>query len=223
MISHLAVANHGVIDDREVAWHAAALDKQIREHAAPLWDKDPFAVAFYGHAERLPTDQAAILGYVNDDGDAAAAGYHTVAAGIIYGLVDLSQSSVASLTGSHEALEIFLDPDLRNTVAGPGARRYYVELCDPVQAQSYEIEVELFGEKRQITVSDFVLPRWFDLPSTRPSDMRTTYLGQNLKPFELASGGYQIVEEPDGSISHLGARVQRRGKVTRPHRIGTRA
>lgn len=223
---HIAVVNnHSRHSDHDIAFEVAAAAIQLREHVAPLWDGEPPGLQFYGTAEHAPGDKAAVLGYVNDDGNADSAGYHTAAGRFVYGLIDVGQSRVPSVTLSHEACEMYGNPHLDRKIVGKSGRAYYVELNDPVQRQTYFIEVTLFGETRRVEMSDFVLPSWFGLPQPAAAGTRTTYLGQPLAPFEIAPGGYQIAEEPDGGIVFLasadptaGASL-RRSKHSRTMRI----
>jgi len=222
MLTHIAVVNHSRRSDIDIAFEVEAVARQLREHVAPLWDGEPPGMAFYGTAEHVPADKAAVLGYVNDDGNADSAGYHTAAGSFIYGLIDVNQSRVPSVTLSHEGAEMYGNPRLDRKVRGKNGRFYYVELNDPVQEQTYEIEVTVFGQTRQVRVADFVLPAWFGLPNPPAAGTRTTYLGQPLAPFEIARGGYQIAESPEGEIiflaSTLGASL-RRSKHSRTMRI----
>lgn len=220
--THIAVVNHSTRSDRDIAFEVEAVALQLREHVAPLWDEAPPGLTFYGTAEHVPADQAAVLGYVNDDGNADSAGYHADAAGLVYGLVDVGQSPESSITLSHEGAEMYGNQHLDRKVVGKDGRAYYVELSDPVQAATYEIEVELFGERRRVKVSDFVLPAWFGLPNKPAGGMRTTYLGQPLKPFQVDEGGYQIIEDVGGGIVFVtagGAPRLRRSKHSRTSRI----
>jgi hypothetical protein len=223
---HIAVVNNrSRHPDREIAFEVAAVAIQLREHVAPLWDGEPPGLQFYGTAEHAPGDKAAVLGYVNDDGNADSAGYHTAAGRFVYGLIDVGQSHVPSVTLSHEGCEMYGNPHLDRKVVGKNGRAYFLELNDPVQRQTYFIEVTLFGETRQVEVADFVLPSWFGLPQPAAAGTRTTYLGQRLAPFEIAPGGYQIAEEPDGGIVFLasaggaGGASLRRSKHSRTMRI----
>lgn len=200
---HIGVYNHStLVKDDEVAWWVAAVSKQLREHTAPAWGYPPPGVAFYGHAERLPAEHAAILGIVDSDGNAESAGYHSMLGRRVYGLVDVSQSERPSVTLSHEALEMFGNAYLDQRVPGPKeGMTYLVELADPCQRDEYSIETELLGEVRKVPVSDFVMPKWFGLPSILPHDARTTFLdGYELDPFEVAPGGYQITEDVRGRM-----------------------
>jgi len=211
---HICVVNHSSspkISDIDIAFQVEAMAIQMREHIAPLWDEEPPGIAFYGKAEKIPPDQAAILAYVDDDGNADSAGYHADIAGLVYGLIDVGQSKIPSKIGSHEAGEMYANCRLSRKVSGPKDRLYYVEIMDPTQEDTYEIEVNILGEIRKVLVSDFVTPTWYGLPGR---DGRTTYLGNPLKPFEVAEGGYQIVEEQDGEVLFLSkglARMNRSG------------
>lgn len=207
---HVAVVDHSSkISEVDIAFHVEALAIQMREHIAPLWDEEPPGIAFYGKADKIPPDQAAVLAYVDSDGNADSAGYHAEIAGLVYGLIDVGQSRIPERTASHEFGEMYANCRLTRKVMGPKNRLYYVEIMDPTQEQTYEIEVTLFGETRKIKVSDFVTPRWYGIKNTDPADPRMTYLGQPLRPFEAAPGGYQIAEEQDGEVVFLSAGAAR--------------
>ena len=119
--------------------------------------------------------------------------------GIPYGAVylDMSQGLAEdwSVTLSHEALELVGDPQANLLVQGrhPTQRGrqvfHWFEMCDAVQAQTYEID--------SVPVSDFVLPMYF----TREAEpgARNNFLGnyqpddgevQSLKSFSVVRGGY---------------------------------
>lgn len=219
--THISVVNHSTkVSDAQVAIWAEAWNVQVREHAAPLWDGMPCGVHFYGHAKHIPITDAAILGVVDDDGNSQTAGYHTVAGDLVYGLVDVSQSRNPSVTGSHEALEMYANAHLDRWVKGPD-HDYVVELSDPVQELSYDIEVSLMGQQHTVRVADFVLPRWFGLEPTDRNDLRVDYLGGDLDPFQIARGGYQIAREAGGgrivylSQGVFGAKVSRHSRTQR--------
>lgn len=219
---HIAIINHTpLMKDYDAAFHVEAVRIQLREHIAPAWDYEPPGTMFYGTAEKLRADEAALLAYVTDDGNADSAGYHSELAGLVYGLVDVRQSRVPSVTLSHEAGEMYGNARLNRLVPGPKNRRYYVELMDPTQRQSYKIPVTMFGVTRNVDVSDFVLPAWFGLKNPDGSSKRT-YLDQPVKEFEVAPGGYQIAQEDDGQIvflSHSNEFAARHSKHSRTSRI----
>lgn len=219
---HIAVLNHTpLMDDKDAAFHVEAVRIQLRDHVAPAWDKEAPGMMFYGKAEKLKADEAALLSYVTDDGNADSAGYHAELAGLVYGLVDVQQSRRPSVTLSHEGNEMYGNARLNRVVRGPKDRLYYVELNDPVQRQTYKIKVTLFGESRDVEVSDFVFPAWFGMTNPDGSSKRT-YLDQPVQPFEIAPGGYQIAQEADGQILFLsksGEFAARHSKHSRTSRI----
>ena len=60
-----------------------------------------------------------------------------------------------------------------------------MEVCDPVEDEAYEVHVG----GRAVSVSNFVLPAWFDSQSTgEPVDL----LGSLSAPFTLTKGGYAV-------------------------------
>jgi hypothetical protein len=216
--THIGVINEStLVSVEDVAFWTAAVAQQLREHVAPLWGLSPPGTAFY---TEKPTG-AALLAFVDDDGNAEAAGYHSKIVNLVYGLVDVGQSRVPSQTLSHEAIELFLNPDLTRTVPGPGGRQVFIELCDPVQLETYEIDVEILDKRRAVVVSDFVLPRWFGLSNIDKADNRTTYLANQIGPFETAPGGYYVAKEDDGSVVFVtrGAARMNRSMLSRTRRI----
>lgn len=222
---HLAVYNHSSLaDDRDVAFWTEAVNIQMREHVSPHWDREAPGVAFYGSVEHMDPDKAALLGIVNDDGNAESAGYHTQLGPVIYGLVDVHQSRHPSGTLSHEAGEILCDATLDRKVPGPHGWLYYVEPWDPTQGRDYMIEVTLFGERRKVLVSDFVLPAWYGLRNTAGGSHRTFLGARNvapdLDPFAPAPGGYQIAEQ-DGRVMFLseGPFAMNASRMSRTRRI----
>lgn len=217
---HIAVLNHtSLMKDYDAAFHVEAARIQLRDHIAPAWDQEAPGLMFYGTAERLKNDEAALLAYVTDDGNADSAGYHSAIGNLVYGLVDVQQSRRPSVTLSHEAGEMYGNAYLNRLVPGPKNRLYYVELMDPCQRQIYNISVTLFGITRNVEVSDFVFPAWFGFTNPDGSN-KMTYLGQSLKEFETAPGGYQIAQEQDGEIVFLsqgefGARHSKHSRTSR--------
>jgi hypothetical protein len=87
---------------------------------------------------------------------------------------------------SHEIIEVLVDPTGRRTVAGPsimpgqGPVEYLVEVCDPPEALSYEVD--------EVLVSDFCTPRYYD-PSAPPGS-RFDHLGEIETPFGVLADGY---------------------------------
>ncbi len=190
---------------------------------APLWNERVPGVSFHGPAPRIPPDVGAVIGYVDDDGNAESAGYHTDLGGFFYGVVDVGQSDDPGVTLSHEGVEMAINPRLSRKRQGPDGRGYYVEPNDPVQGFSYTIKVTLLGETRQVPVSDFTSPAFWGLPNPLGVS-RLSYLDRAQKPFTAEEGGYLLAESPDGAIAMRAAGEVRinRSSFSRTRRIITK-
>lgn len=169
-----------------------ACKKQLIEHAAPVLGRLPWEIKIGGN-DGFPV-------VVLDDSDQAQAlGYHTQDPnGKIWcrvftnpilkrGGTALQGSNSVSVVLSHEILETFYNPYV-NLWSNRGDETFVaVEICDPVERQSYEIEVE--GTK--VSVSNFVLEAWFDKEMINAG--RYDYLSKLTKPLEVAHGGYNVI------------------------------
>jgi hypothetical protein len=197
-----------LVSDVDVKRWTAACARQIREHVAPAYGKQPVRVQFLTHTSHAPRG-AWVLVVLDDADQAGALGYHSETAdGRVYGRVFvrpcLDYGVPVSTTGSHEVIETFCDPDVnlwRDT--GKGYAVAY-EACDPVEGDSYLID--------GVAVSDFVTPAWY---TTKPTAARLHWLdnGSITKPFQLAPGGYYVRRFPDGSEDQVFGDRANRGYV----------
>lgn len=218
---HIAVQDHSSkMNDMDVAFQVEACRIQLKEHIAPAWDAEPPGMSWLGKSAKLKADEAALLSFVDSDGNADSAGYHAQLGTLVYGLIDVNQSGNTGVTLSHETAEMYGNARLDRVVQGPNDWRYYVELADPTQDQTYPIKVTLFGKSRDVLVSDFVYPAWFGLKN-QVGGLRTTHLEQPLKEFQVAPGGYQIALLKTGRAVFLneGPFAMRRSKHSRTGRI----
>lgn len=180
---------------------AAALQKQVTRDFAPLWHQSATVAAF-------PTLRDVPLGYwliviKHALGEPGALGYHTDAHGQPIAFVDGNQSRAEiATTCSHELLEALADPWGSRlvvcTVPDVGRVRVLVEVCDPPEAATYDVD--------GWPMSDFVEPAFFgphrwgkgvqghDDP--RPG---LSFVGTIKAPLTVAPGGYMSYVKPDGS------------------------
>lgn len=181
----ICLVNASKLDDATIAFAAAAVDAQLREDFLPAWlGVDYTPVSFYANAKDLPTAEGiARLMIVKDEIDQPGAlGYHAFA-DVPYSVI-LAEGEQTSVTISHEALEMTADPNADRWVKMPDGREVAVEVADPVEAMTYTKATTILGETRQVPVSAFVGPAWF-----QPSDPGA---------FQLSPGGYMIVLGTDG-------------------------
>src|SRR6266581_152414 len=133
---------------QDVALIAQALSKQLHYHAAPAWHASPWSCVYYADASTVP-NSADRLWLLDDSDSAGALGYHDQdPSGQPYGRVfvrpilesggDIMQSANSvSVTASHEALEIFGDPQANVWAQMNDGRLLALELCDPVESDAY--------------------------------------------------------------------------------------
>jgi hypothetical protein len=177
------------------------VNRQLRDHAAPAWGLLPPAVTYLG--EGAPGKRYdAIIGILDDADQAGDLGWHTEGADAdVYGRVfarpvldnggsalagDLSVCSVLS----HEAIEVMGDAACDLWAQRSDGMLIARELCDPVEGDSYRMTITAQGgEQVTGTVSDFVLPAWFD-PSAAPGP--ADYMGLVSVPFGVRPTGYTI-------------------------------
>jgi hypothetical protein len=200
----VAVINSSSLKTADAAFLVQACAEQALEFAT-AWGIDPISVALYESTVGLPADDVWVCEYVDKlDVDGAEA-YHSVDdAGRPY-LRCLPPSSPLDATDlSHEILETMGDPTADRWVKMPDGSEIAVEVCDPVQAESYIRDTTVLGETRSVKVSSFVLPGFFDASSPGPYDR----LGSVKAPFGMSSGGYEAVLDATGNETNVFARIR---------------
>jgi hypothetical protein len=214
----------GVINDSSLvsgqdAYNMTLLvNHQLRNHAAPAYDRLPPEVHYFPGAAAVPAGTF-VIGILDNSDQAGALGYHELGFGRVFaepvlqagGGVLAGALSVCSVL-SHEVLESFGDlyanawGDLGNGTC------YAWELGDPVESDSYPVTVTASsGESVTGTVSDFVLPAWFDAEGVAPFD----YMGLLAAPFEVRPDGYVIVMTDGNVTEHWGERYPAWRKATK--------
>jgi hypothetical protein len=176
------------------------VDRQLREHVAPMWGLAPPTVTFLDKPAEFPCD--AIIGILDDADQAGDLGWHSEGPDAdVYGRVFASpvlQNGGNALTNelsvcsvlSHECIETLGDAACNRWAQRADGSWVAVELADPVEGDSYEITIAA-GAIKTITgtVSDFVLPAWFDPDA---STARTDWMILLNAPFQARDTGYVI-------------------------------
>jgi hypothetical protein len=202
------------------------VNRQLRDHVAPAFGLLPPSVVF------LPKGAAgvhydAIIGILDDADQAGDLGWHTEGPDAdVYGRVfarpvlsnggnamsaDLSVCSVLS----HEACETLGDSACDLWAQQSDGTLIARELCDPVEGDSYLMTITAAsGEQIAGTVSDFVLPAWFD-PDAAPG--ATDHMGLVTAPFQVRSTGYVIVMSGGNVTEQWGEKYPAWKKATKEH------
>jgi hypothetical protein len=178
------------------------VNRQLKDHVAPAYEMLPPKVVY------LPNGAAgvhydAIIGILDDADQAGDLGWHTEGPDAdVYGRVfarpvlsnggnaltaDLSVCSVLS----HECIETLGDRTCAQWAQQASGQLTALELCDPVESDSYRMTITAAsGEQVTGTVSDFVLPGWFD---SNAAPGPTDFMGLVTAPFQVRPTGYVIV------------------------------
>jgi hypothetical protein len=104
--------------------------------------------------------------------------------GKVFAKTTLDNGGLWTVTFSHELLEILADPNINLCAFDEGNRRLYAyEVCDAVEADKLGYVIN------GVTVSDFVLPGWFE-PTHITKNERFAFKSRVTAPFQLLAGGY---------------------------------
>jgi hypothetical protein len=164
-----------------------------------MWGLVPPTVTFLDKPQEFPCD--AIIGVLDDADQAGDLGWHTEGPDAdVYGRVfaaPVLQNGGDALTNelsvcsvlSHECIETFGDAACNRWAQRPDGSWVAVELADPVEGDSYPVTVESNAQTVTGTLSDFVLPAWFDPDA--PTG-RTDWLSLVTAPFQVRDTGYVI-------------------------------
>lgn len=197
MLVNIAFVNRGsLLPLEEVARLASAINVQIREDVAPVWNTfaNVFAVApdaklppdtwrlFFYDTPRNLQDHGFLGRHVHETERAVPTGY------VFVDPIRLHKGSVSEIA-SHEVIEMLVDPwlnlEVRREVDG-ATELWAREVCDPVQGLGYEV--------RGVRVADFVLPEYFLDGADGPYD----FLHAVKSPYEITPGGYASVTRIEG-------------------------
>jgi hypothetical protein len=214
----IAVINKStLVKDNEVDLMCKAIQIQLDLHVAPAWNQKAPIIKFYANQTKVPGYAWTISMLDNPDVDGAL-GYHSEDAGRVDGFIfakpvldnggvvlhDANNNqnfSVASVL-SHEVCEMFGDRFANFWADGPALTQgseYALELCDPVEGDSYDITL---SDGTIVSVSNFVFPSWFNAQATVPQNMPFDYLKKLSSPFTMTPGGYLIVRQ-SGQVSQV--------------------
>jgi hypothetical protein len=201
----ISVVNLSAEPDHEVQRVLRALNLQLQGDFSPYWHR-PARLRLEGPGGRKPAleDPSSMRGHGviylwnRAEGEPDAVGYHERNhRGVPYGMVFLDIARELgepwSVTLSHEALELAMDPEVNLLVQGPHPEDrsrlvyHWYEVCDAVQAQTYQID--------GVAVSNFVLPLYFTEGEEKGA--RNDFLGAGVGSFGVAAGGYIGFFDPE--------------------------
>ena len=190
------------VSSQELERVAAALNRQIEEDFEPIWQKSTTVAV-----KTVAPDTGWYIELKPELPRPDAGGFHQtrleledgVPVLVPYALIDLSlvnqDPGKWSAAASHELLEMLVDPlgdyysdpvPAPETFTNSTQVRYLIETCDPCALSFYEID--------GVTVSDFVLPAYFE-----PSDggaAKYSKTGKITQPRQVMKGGSVSFRDP---------------------------
>ena len=97
----------------------------------------------------------------------------------------INNGDLVSVSASHELVEMLVDPAINLMSTGPDPKAVYAyESADPVEAFTFKV--------KGIPMSDFVYPSYFE-EFRKPNSVKFDQMGKVKRPFQILSGGYQII------------------------------
>ncbi len=188
LIAHLALVSETTsVGVSELTRVSAALQKQVTRDLTQHWEVqgtvDPFV-----SLNDVPPGYWPII--IRDDIRQDALGVHCDDTGQPLALITAGLDW--SVTASHEALEMLVDPYGNTRIAGQsvspdqGRVEYLVEVSDPVSGKWYQVN--------GVKVSDFYTRRFFD--PVQAAGVQYSFMGNLTAPRQIIFGGYLTWFEP---------------------------
>ena len=163
----------------------AAMQLYVNQHVAPVWGTPAKLVKSTGFIK----DAWAVV-FLDDADQPGALAYHDLTPdGLplskVFVRTTINNGDLVSVSTSHELVEMLVDPAINIMTTGPDSKATYAyETADPVEALTFKVN--------DIPMSDFVYPAYFEI-FRKPGSVKFDHLNKVNKPFQILSGGYQIV------------------------------
>jgi hypothetical protein len=204
-MQYAVVSTSKTLSDVDIEFIVAGCAGQLVEFCQ-AYGLDPWAAAYYRDVSKPPLDDIVIVWIVDALDEPDALGYHSAIGNRPYVKV-LAQGPATSITVSHEMLECRADELCDRWAKRGDGTEVAVEVCDPVEGDSYPQLAEVAGEGRTVELSNYVTPPYWDPTQYGP----TNRMGLDLPSFGIRPGGYQVVLGRDGVEREVFAYVRARG------------
>ena len=192
----------------------SAMQVFVDKYVAPVWATPAKLVKSTGYIK----GGWAII-FLDDADQPGALAYHDLTPdGLpqskVFVRTTIKNGDLVSVSASHELVEMLVDPAINMMTTGPDPKVVYAyESADPVEALSFKVN--------GIPMTDFVYPSYFE-DFHKPGSVKFDYLNKINKPFQILSGGYQIIFK-NGKWSQTFASASKEKVFTREDRRGHRS
>jgi hypothetical protein len=185
-VPKIAVFNKATIPlDVDLDDLIAAMQAYIDQFIVPVWATPAKLVKSTGFVKG-----AWAIVFLDDADQEGALAYHDLTPdGLpeskVFVRTTLQNGDLVSVSASHELVEMLVDPAINLMTTGPDPKTVYAyESADPVEALSFPV--------KGIQMSNFVYPSYFE-DFHKPKSVKFDQMGKVTKPFQILSGGYQII------------------------------
>ena len=192
----------------------AAMQAFVDQHVVPVW----------GTPAKLVKSNDFVAGawamvFLDDADQPGALAYHDLTpdglpVSKVFVKTTLENHDLVSVSASHELVEMLVDPAINLMTTGPDPKTMYAyESADPVEDLSFPVN--------GIEMTDFVYPAYFEAFHKKGS-VQFDRLNKVTKPFQILSGGYQIVFK-NGKWSQVTASAAKAKRLAKEDRRGHRS
>jgi hypothetical protein len=163
----------------------AAMQTYVDKFVAPVWGTPAKLIRTTGFKKG-----AWAMVFLDDADQPDALAYHDLTPdGLpeskVFVKTTLADHQLVSVSASHELVEMLVDPATNLMTTGPSPKLMYAyESADPVEELTFNVD--------GIEMSDFVYPAYFET-FHKPGSVRFDQLNKVTRPFQILSGGYQII------------------------------
>lgn len=179
----------------------AAMQMYIDKYIVPVWATPAKLVKSTGFIKG-----AWAVVFLDDADQPGALAYHDLTPdGLpiskVFVRTTIQNGDLVSVSASHELVEMLVDPGINLMTTGPDpATVYAYESADPVESMSFPVN--------GIPVSDFIYPSYFET-FHKAGSVKFDQMGKVKKPFQILSGGYQIIFKA-GKWSQIYGSIQKK-------------
>ncbi len=192
----------------------ATMQVFVDQHVMPVWGTPAKLIRSTGFVK----DAWAMVFLDNADQPGALAYHDLTPDGLpeskVFVKTTLDNKDLVSVSASHELVEMLVDPAINMMTTGPDPKIMYAyESADPVEQLSFNVN--------GIPMTDFVYPAYFEAFHIAGS-VQFDHLKKVNKPFQILSGGYQIVFK-NGKWSQVFGSASKKKLFAREDRRGHRS
>jgi hypothetical protein len=192
----------------------AAMQVYVNNYVVPIWSTPANLIKT---TDFVPGNWAMV--FLDDADQPGALAYHDLTpdglpVSKVFVRTTLENGDTVGVSASHELVEMLVDPAINMWAAGPDPKTMYAyESADPVEELNFDVN--------GIAMSDFVYPAYFEV-FRAPGSVQFDQLNKVNKPFQILSGGYQIIFK-NGKESQVFGSAAKKKRFAREDRRGHRS